>query len=471
MANAFQPHNWQKFTLSFVPTGNTVQVSVGQFGPKSTVEIYFDNVQLVASPNTATPAPQFTPTETSTSSGSETPTSTSTLTESPTPTPTLPVAPVGKLSQAKYIYDGDGNLVKSEVTSLVNDVPSVTITYYASSHYNEQNTDNGVDKIQKTYNFGGQTVAVRTIQGQPKLVDLGISDNLNSTAVTANSDGSFNSEIRYSAFGEIRSSSGTTPTNYKYTGQLKSTWVGPGLLCGTLVRPLYYPILPDLIRLYPICIIHILDRYAYVRYNPINFTDLSGNKAWQKQENDSGQCDQVTNNDLEDIIKWTFGWTTEGDFTKKDLEKIIDAGNKISDKVTSITNKWGTGWIRSNLGNAVLEQNGWSNWFTTNVVGRPAVTLANTILLQTGSWDVYTLIHELGHVLDHNTQIPGSAGGPADIWGGAADKMEGMGGNSAFCVPRFLVQVIPTRGSPAVILGPIVLMEVRALQKILLRLL
>ena len=116
---------------------------------------------MVASPNTATPA---TPTETSTSSGSETPTSTSTPTESPTPTPTLPVTLVGKLTQAKYTYDGDGNLVKSEVTSLVNDVASVTVTCYAGKHYNVQVTGE-VAKIQKTYSFGSQTAAVRTIQG------------------------------------------------------------------------------------------------------------------------------------------------------------------------------------------------------------------------------------------------------------------------------------------------------------------
>ena len=233
------PDKWQKFTLSFVPTGDTVQLSIGEFGPQpeGMIEIYFDNVQLVASPNTATPAPQFTPTETSTSSGSETPTSTSTPTETPTSTATLPVAPVGQLTQAKYTYDGDGNLVKSEVTSLVNEVPSVTVTYFAGKHYNVQMTGE-VTKTQKTYSFGSQTVAVRTIikDGQNWLTWI-LTDNLNSTSVTANADGSFNSEIRYSAFGEIRTGSGTTPTNYKYTGQFKSAGAWPGLLRGTLVRP------------------------------------------------------------------------------------------------------------------------------------------------------------------------------------------------------------------------------------------
>ena len=243
------------------------------------MEIYIDNVQLVTLPNTATPAPQFTPTETSTSNGSETPTSTSTPTESPTPTPTLPVAPVGQLSQAKYTYDGDGNLVKSEVTSMVNDVASVTVTYYAGKHYNEQVTGE-VTKKQKTYSFGSQTVALRTIiNDSQNWLTWVLTDNLGSTSVTANADGSFNSEIRYSAFGEIRYSSGTTPTNYKYTGQLSQ----PELGLDFYVARWYDPVtahfvqadtyIPDSGKS------QTFDRYMYVKNNPIRYNDPSGHRS------------------------------------------------------------------------------------------------------------------------------------------------------------------------------------------------
>ena len=68
---------------------------------------------------------------------------------------------------------------------------------------------------------------MRTIQGSQNWLNWILTDNLGSTSVTANADGSFNSEIRYSAFGEIRTgSSGTTPTNYKYTGQLSQPELG-----------------------------------------------------------------------------------------------------------------------------------------------------------------------------------------------------------------------------------------------------
>ena len=43
-------------------------------------------------------------------------------------------------------------------------------------------------------------------------------DQVNSTTVTANADGSFQSEVRYSAYGEVRHADGTTVTDKLYTG-------------------------------------------------------------------------------------------------------------------------------------------------------------------------------------------------------------------------------------------------------------
>jgi hypothetical protein len=75
-------------------------------------------------------------------------------------------------------------------------------------------------RIQKYYAAGAQTIAVRTIVGSTNTLQWLISDHLSSTSITATADGTWNSEIRYSAFGEIRYSSGITQTDYRYTGQL-----------------------------------------------------------------------------------------------------------------------------------------------------------------------------------------------------------------------------------------------------------
>ena len=174
-----------------------------------------------------------------------------------------PLSGIESLTGAVYVYDGDGTMVKS----IINGVS----TYYAGRHYNlEVNGENSV--AQKTYAFGSQTIAVRT-DGILKWV---LADHLGSTSITANEEGSINSEIRYSAFGEVRFSSGTTPTEYQYTNQLNQSDIG-----------LYYYVA----RFYDPAIAHFVqadtivpgagnpaayDRYSYVLNNPILLNDPNG---------------------------------------------------------------------------------------------------------------------------------------------------------------------------------------------------
>jgi hypothetical protein len=182
------PSVWQKFTLSFTPTGSTVLISVGQFGPQSTVEEYFDNVQLLVSTNTPSPTPPGTltytptPSQTPVQTYTPTPTASATSTSSPTSTPS-------PLNQAKYTYDGDGNLVKSNVTAQNG---TETITYYVSGYYNVQVIGSNTT-VQKFYTFGSQTIAIQTsLNNAQGMLNWIMSDNLNSTTVTANADGTFN---------------------------------------------------------------------------------------------------------------------------------------------------------------------------------------------------------------------------------------------------------------------------------------
>jgi hypothetical protein len=88
-------------------------------------------------------------------------------------------------------------------------------TYYPSASYQEEG-----DKITKYYSFGGQKVAQRHSSGGSSTLSLLIPDHLGSTNVTANADGSLQSEMRYAPFGETRYTNGNTPTGYRYTGRL-----------------------------------------------------------------------------------------------------------------------------------------------------------------------------------------------------------------------------------------------------------
>jgi RHS repeat-associated protein len=87
-------------------------------------------------------------------------------------------------------------------------------------------------------------------------------------------------ELRYKAFGEVRYSSGTTPTKYQYTGQYSygaefglsfynARWVDHYL--NHFAQP--DSIVPDPYNSQD------WDRYAFVRNNPVRYTDPSGRTA------------------------------------------------------------------------------------------------------------------------------------------------------------------------------------------------
>jgi RHS repeat-associated protein len=132
------------------------------------------------------------------------------------------------------------------------------------------------ETTQKYYSFGSMRVAMRTIDGETNTLQWLLSDHLGSTSIIANADGSYFSELRYSAFGEIRFSYNITPTDYRYTGQLAQAeiglyyygarWYDPEL--GRFIQA--DTIIPGAGN--PIA----WDRYAYVLNNPIRLVDPSG---------------------------------------------------------------------------------------------------------------------------------------------------------------------------------------------------
>jgi RHS repeat-associated protein len=177
-------------------------------------------------------------------------------------TPALPA------SLVRYTYDGSGSLVKSEVDGV--------ITYYVGRHYHliVEGTD---ETVKKYYSIGMTQIAVRTIEGESDTLNWILTDHLSSASVIANEDGTLISEVKYSAFGEIRFNTGDMPTDYQYTGQLSqmdeigllffvARWADP--LTGHFVQA--DTIVPSAGN--P----GTYNRYAYARYNPIKFNDPSG---------------------------------------------------------------------------------------------------------------------------------------------------------------------------------------------------
>lgn len=156
-----------------------------------------------------TPVPSDTPTPSETPTPTETATETATAnsTSAPTATATAVLIP----GEAQYVYDGDGNMVKS----VIGDVT----TYYAGSTYEKKVV--GIEQVERKYYFAGSSrIAMRENGALTWL----LSDNLGSTSTTAAADGSLLDVVKYTAFGEIRD--GATATDYRYTGQRDEFEIG-----------------------------------------------------------------------------------------------------------------------------------------------------------------------------------------------------------------------------------------------------
>lgn len=212
---------------------------------------------------TGTPTETITPTvvETPTETPAPTATETPQLTQTPTLVPTTTTTPLN--GHVEYIYDGDGNLVKSSIDGVE--------TYYPIGSYQLQITGS-IEVETKYYSAGSSRIAYRVDEELTWL----LTDYLGSTIGTVNADGDLISVLKYTTYGELRS--GNSTTDYKYTGQREEVEIG-----------LYYYVA----RFYDSALGRFVspdslipdpgssqgyDRYAYVSNNPIRYSDPSGNK-------------------------------------------------------------------------------------------------------------------------------------------------------------------------------------------------
>ncbi|NSW52155.1 MAG: hypothetical protein HPY85_06600 [Anaerolineae bacterium] len=268
-------------TLEIPPTA-TEEPTVDpnqQTTPTETLEASLTPTMVLTPTETLEPSPTPTetlepsPTPTPTATQEMVPTETETLTPSATFTPTVTtessptaeVAGMASFTTIQYVYDGDGTMVKSIIDGVT--------TYYVGGIYElKVNTTTQTETELKYYTGPTGRFAMRT----DGVLNWLFSDHLNSTSVITDNDGDIISRTDYTAFGEVRNTTGTNPTDYTYTGQRYEEEVGLS----------YY-----IARWYDSATAHFIqadslipqpgnagdwDRYAYVLWNPVRYNDPSG---------------------------------------------------------------------------------------------------------------------------------------------------------------------------------------------------
>src|SRR5574340_1485943 len=249
---------------------------------------------------------------------------------------------------------------------------------------------------------------------------------------TVDANGSPVGMMRYTAFCETRLANGATNTDYRYTGQREEAelglyfynarWYDPSL--GRFIQP--DSLIPNPGN--PMD----WDRYAYVRNNPINNTDPTGNKSCDGKNSGGDVCNQITSDDWATVIRWSYGWTITDELTNRDIDKILEAG-------AVWDNAFGQGWTKRNIGNASYNKNNFTTIIAAIINASAFVFPKSDINLRLGeSYDVSDIVHELVHVLDNNNQKNRSGLYPATIVGGGpSDTMIiDLEGDPYACMPR-----------------------------------
>jgi RHS repeat-associated protein len=161
------------------------------------------------------------------------------------------------------LYDPDGQRVKKINNSTI-------ATYYPFPHYEVEN-----GTVVKYYFFNGQRVAMR--RGGTLYYLHG--DHLGSTHFVTKSNGTEQSNQSYYAYGRTRLFFGSTPSDHKFTGQKLDAATGLYYYNARYYDPVVGTFLsPDTLIPDPTSVWDY-NRFAYVRGNPLKYTDPSGHET------------------------------------------------------------------------------------------------------------------------------------------------------------------------------------------------
>jgi RHS repeat-associated protein len=178
---------------------------------------------------------------------------------------------------ANYSYDADGHRIKQTVGSAV-----TNYLWDEFSKYGDVALEmDGNNAVTASYVLGTACSCSHALQqliSQKRggVVNYYLFDAQDNVRVLADSNGTITDQYSYTAFGQLKSSSGTTNNTFRYTGQQFDSLTGLYNLRARYYNPIDGRFLSRDSASYQAQNPVELNRYGYTANNPINFNDPGG---------------------------------------------------------------------------------------------------------------------------------------------------------------------------------------------------
>jgi RHS repeat-associated protein len=315
-----------------------------------------------------------------------------------------------------FAYDGDGARVATLTTPYDGNGDPQTASwtaYYFGGAYEVRSDSTTI----KYYSFAGQMVAMHDGNG----LQYFLSDHLGSVVATTDSTGTLTSQQRYLPFGGVRPnvpSPDAPATDFGYTGQ-RNLDSGIGLM--DYKARFYSPYINRFVQ--PDTLIpgmfnpQNLNRFSYVRNNPIRYTDPSGHAICM----DDGYCgkpsDTAYKNKIIKNIQKDYGITFSGKWKQKDKLAALTGVIVVAGALSKLSGLSAADTFTGAFGNLTFSLttgsgNKWSGQRSTNPSGVSFVS-GNAGL------DPRLVAHELAHVFNAMYVNGGHSNSPYSALGGA----------------------------------------------------
>ena len=215
---------------------------------------------------------------------------------------------------------------------------------------------------------------------------------MGSTSIVTDASGNLVSQTKYKAWGQVRYSSGTTPTQYTFTGQMDYTgdfglmffnarWLDVSLGRFTQADSIIPPGVQG------------LDRYAYVNNSPLNYVDPSGHLSCEHANAAEAEGD-CTDQSFDDFMKNEYGVSFSRGWTPRDKQKAYKAVKGISEAFAGATGKNGAELFRTIFGEMEFSmgtEGSTTDWYCEATGSGFGCSNAS------GKIDERLIVHELGH--------------------------------------------------------------------------